>query len=921
MERYSLLWATETVGTYKALGMSKGLGAFMSKVGAQDSNKTVETVQELLGGFEKMPGYSDGIGVRPVAVRYAPMHLYRLPDMPDTIQPFYALGMTGPENREGRNTDYKRTVFMSRELMLKQGEFNYLDHIFGTQLLLDQEVESYREGREIYPADLAPEKVMPNYSARDLPFAIRAVEAIYGDKNVILRLEKEPVGSFMERARKLLIQIYSLMQPKLAAETGFAVYQTPEGIAKLCKTTNIRIFVLPAGAELNGLENEGNLILDLSDPSAKAGVKENDLTKTLNQWATSAMSWKNKVACMEKWFVQEESTFQEAEPFVQGSKDGFAAIDAWKKVRESIAGLKSLAELKRFHEVYVAGSLVPWAQEEFEMAVKAAHKGNLSAWLAEAGAAVYILEKDGKREEAIEQLRLYQFGSAYACVGAKEVSQILSVKVGRHDSDATKAELEAEFEKIYNDFKQQITQLQGEIGNAKQALTAEKEKTRTLEQSNHALANEVQLEKENVRRAEEKAERAVEKAQTALALEAELTKTRRQLMNLQRMGTGCNPNTVPESGEKKTKGLAVPLWLAAALIVLSVGLCCLCWFLFGGSESPEAADQIVWNNETSVQNVQAAVPEIKTVITEDVSDYPGLPADVSVLAVFSTDLAPAEEQSSQQPDASAEQSGEMPDASAEQSGEMPDASDPSAEGAGNGVAATGIALSSEDVTMKQGESYKLIATVTPADAEDTVVWSSNNEAALRVEQDGTITNVNKEGVQRDVTVTAQAGNVKATCVIRCKPAEQGKTSMANLAVNEPAAAVVMLTANTTSKTTNSAAGDAALDSASGSSLPADPAPDTGLPAEPAPDGSAVTETEQTTGAAEMQPQKEPSEAEGPWYVNVNHALLLQGNVDAAELAALPNAQMVVAQQDMALVVFGDETMIAAAAKLLDVLGF
>jgi len=84
------------------------------------------------------------------------------------------------------------------------------------------------------------------------------------------------------------------------------------------------------------------------------------------------------------------------------------------------------------------------------------------------------------------------------------------------------------------------------------------------------------------------------------------------------------------------------------------------------------------------------------------------------------------------------------------------------------VTATGITLSTEDATLKANEVLKLKATLSPADCTDTVVWSSSDPAALAVAQDGTVTNINKGTSQVNVTVTAQVGEIKATCIMRCK---------------------------------------------------------------------------------------------------------------------------------------------------------
>ena len=89
------------------------------------------------------------------------------------------------------------------------------------------------------------------------------------------------------------------------------------------------------------------------------------------------------------------------------------------------------------------------------------------------------------------------------------------------------------------------------------------------------------------------------------------------------------------------------------------------------------------------------------------------------------------------------------------------------------VTATGITLNAADFTLKADETYKLNATLTPADCTDTVIWTSSDESALTVAQDGTVTNVNKGAAQANVTVTAQVGDVKAACIVRCKGGSTG----------------------------------------------------------------------------------------------------------------------------------------------------
>lgn len=60
-----------------------------------------------------------------------------------------------------------------------------------------------------------------------------------------------------------------------------------------------------------------------------------------------------------------------------------------------------------------------------------------------------------------------------------------------------------------------------------------------------------------------------------------------------------------------------------------------------------------------------------------------------------------------------------------------------------------------------GTTFKLTATVTPADTTDAVTWSSSDETVATVSEDGTVTGI-KEGT---AVITATAGNVKAECTV------------------------------------------------------------------------------------------------------------------------------------------------------------
>ena len=78
------------------------------------------------------------------------------------------------------------------------------------------------------------------------------------------------------------------------------------------------------------------------------------------------------------------------------------------------------------------------------------------------------------------------------------------------------------------------------------------------------------------------------------------------------------------------------------------------------------------------------------------------------------------------------------------------------------VAVVSVSLDPASVTLEEGGTTRLVATVSPADATDkTVTWSSSDATVVQVDQEGTVTAV-KGG---KVTITAQAGEQSAQAVV------------------------------------------------------------------------------------------------------------------------------------------------------------
>ena len=82
------------------------------------------------------------------------------------------------------------------------------------------------------------------------------------------------------------------------------------------------------------------------------------------------------------------------------------------------------------------------------------------------------------------------------------------------------------------------------------------------------------------------------------------------------------------------------------------------------------------------------------------------------------------------------------------------------------IAVTSVQLSPEAAELEVGETLTLTVTVLPENATDkTVTWSTDNASVATVAEDGTVTAV----AQGTATITAAAGEAKASCVITVIP--------------------------------------------------------------------------------------------------------------------------------------------------------
>ncbi len=83
------------------------------------------------------------------------------------------------------------------------------------------------------------------------------------------------------------------------------------------------------------------------------------------------------------------------------------------------------------------------------------------------------------------------------------------------------------------------------------------------------------------------------------------------------------------------------------------------------------------------------------------------------------------------------------------------------------VTPDGVKLNKDTIDMKQGETFQLVATVSPADAKDkTVKWSTSSDKIVTVSETGLIRAVGIKGEKAKVTVKTNVGGYTAVCEVR-----------------------------------------------------------------------------------------------------------------------------------------------------------
>ena len=396
MERYSRLCQTGgPSGGTRELVKSGELETFLRQLGILNFQAGCDAVEQTLSGFRRL-SQSDDLPPeqRPMLIRYSPIELAGQPGWAQDVMPFLALCATGTD---GRGQQRHHTYFFRPGLLRRAGVYHYLDHLFGSHFAVTS-------GEDADP-DLPPLRVEPAVRPEDAPLVKLAAAAILKKRCILLKLEKD--CDFNRRAMELLAQIYALLPPELAIQTGFSSYQDPNQLEKLMRTTPIRIFLTHADCDCSA-SDPGYLYFDLNQPLnlqlATQQAKDFQVGKALLTYLTywHSMPWWERQPLMELLFADEKHLPNEQsycsitgsfvrEPFIQ-----------WINRNPDRGTITSLEELKEKYDSFPICDRIPVLRKKFRMAVPA---------LLKPPATLEALAKDAARrlskapEEEQEQLK------------------------------------------------------------------------------------------------------------------------------------------------------------------------------------------------------------------------------------------------------------------------------------------------------------------------------------------------------------------------------------------------------------------------------------------------------------------------------------------------------------------------------------
>lgn len=523
MERVTRFYGSNVAGSLDVRCESDGISDFFRELNIGSASRANSKVVEYLRSFERLDEYNDApIFAKPVSVVYSPMYLQKVAkkEFPKA-ESFSAMLISGDENRPDRDMSlFQNAIYWKTKAMTEQGNWNYLDFIFGPYIrrnrhwISNLDFEAIRNLQEKIGASGSaraafnrrvsleceysmPAKVSVARKMPDRGVAIAAVAALYEGNRVVLKLE--PQCDFNFRATELLIQIYSLIQPWRAAEIGFATYQSAANIDHFSSTPNIRFFVVPSTVEF--AEHGDFVVLDLArrvTPPADA-----DLKAVLKAWC--ALDWETErqpaMLSLFRGVNQDKATFVEvSNEFFTNVKD----LRAWELDETRNGSIDSLHSLRGEYEAHAKWWTIPWAEDVFRKKIDSLLGAKKLATLnSEITAAAFIADRDRQAPTASDS-QDRKFGQRFGSVDSKRLCEQIWNEQAVRSSQALDAQ-KASLEKIASEQEQR----HNEVLRSKDA---------TIEQKDQLIANK---EEEKIKAI---AEKEAEKTKAIAEKEAEKNK-------------------------------------------------------------------------------------------------------------------------------------------------------------------------------------------------------------------------------------------------------------------------------------------------------------------------------------------------------------------------------------------------------------
>lgn len=539
MKRFTYLYGTNSTNEYRALGGSKGLEKFLKEeCNAENIPAVLEAVQKTVSdGYVPSLGKEESV----IAVRYAPMHLYKQKNRFPNMKEFCTMGFSCLENNfddKKRNTSYEQLVFMDYQMLIasvtENGlKFNYLDQLFGGSKITWPEITALRNRKTPINWDVLPKKVEPIIPSADLPLILNVCRAIYERKAVIIRLE--PRIEFSLRAERLLTGIYSLLPPPLAVETGFAAYIDPQRIQNYYENTSIRIFVLPAEVSMDDFTGSNYECFDLTANKTFTVTNEPIFT-ALGLWAS--ISWAHRQPVMQTLFKDTASSGQyfDAELFVNRTEAFFKDPFFRWVGDETPVDLSTLEQIRERYNSFPVCKYAPWIQAMFVQKIPVLqNEKSFKSLISEVLANALYGEKD--QQKYYQELFLFAASlgtvdpiEASACTARKALDQ--AAPLYKAELAKKNAEIQAERQKTIDAISAGRSALDNEIAKATQresALRVMYEQKFEEERNNTAQA--IQKGQELLEKQQKEYDNAfanlVDRHASELAAERELTKKTR----------------------------------------------------------------------------------------------------------------------------------------------------------------------------------------------------------------------------------------------------------------------------------------------------------------------------------------------------------------------------------------------------------